>query len=110
MFQVINFNTKIVDSLTNLYIAYSRFTFLAIYSLIPLVTLWEYNTHKSKHLKVTVDTLTMNISIRQNVGRGITFQILVSRLAQNRFRQNLAELLENDQSASGLFYIEWMAF
>ena len=52
----------------------------------------------------------MNTFIRQNIGKGITFKILISRTVQNRFRQNLAEILENDQSALGLFYIEWMAF
>ena len=59
-----------------------------------------------------MDTLTMNIFIRQNIGRGITFKILISQTVQSRFRQNLAvlEILENDQIASGLFYIEWMAF
>ena len=58
-------------------------------------------------LKVAVDTLTMNIFIRQNIGRGITFKILISRTVQDRFRPNLAEILENDQSALGLFYIKW---
>ena len=58
--------------------------------------------------KVAVDTLTMNIFVRQNIGRSIIFKILI----QSRFRhlENLEEILENDQSASGLFYIQWMAF
>ena len=60
--------------------------------------------------KVAMDALTMNVFIRQNIGRSITFKTLISRTVQSRFRQNLAEILENDQSASGLFYIEWMAF
>ena len=49
--------------------------------------------------KAAVDTLTMNIFIRQNIGRGTTFKILKSRAVQSRFRQNLADVLENDQSA-----------
>ena len=61
-------------------------------------------------LKVAVDTLTRNIFIGQNIGRGITFKILISRTVQSRFRQNLAEILGNNQSASGSFYIKWMAF
>lgn len=52
----------------------------------------------------------MNIFLGQNIGRGITFKILISRTVQSRFCQILAEMLENDQSESGLFYIEWMAF
>ena len=52
----------------------------------------------------------MNIFIRQNIGMGITFKILISRAVSGRFPENLGEILENDQSASGLFYIEWMAF
>lgn len=52
----------------------------------------------------------MNIFIGQNIGRGITFKILISQTVESRFRQILAEMLENDQIASGLFYIEWMAF
>ena len=39
---------RIVDSLTNLYIAYARFAFLAISPLISLVTLREYNTRVVK--------------------------------------------------------------
>ena len=60
-------------------------------------------------LKVAVDRMAINIFIKKNTGRGITFNILISGTVQNRFRQNLAEILENDQSASGLFYIEWKA-
>ena len=55
-------------------------------------------------LKAAVDTLTMNIFIRQNIGRGTTFKILKSRAVQSRFRQNLADVLENDQSALWSFY------
>ena len=43
-FKIISFNMKIVESLTNLYITYSRFAFVAISPLISLVTLREYNT------------------------------------------------------------------
>ena len=50
-------------------------------------------------IKAAVDTLTMNIFIRQNIGRGTTFKILKSRAVQSRFRQNLVDVLENDQSA-----------
>ena len=52
-----------------------------------------------EEFKAAVDTLTMNIFIRQNIGRGTTFKILKSRAVQSRFRQNLADVLENDQSA-----------
>ena len=47
-FQVIGYDIRIVDSLRNLYIAYSRFAFLAISPLISLVTLREYNTRVDK--------------------------------------------------------------
>lgn len=50
----------------------------------------------------------MNIFLGQNIGRGITFKILISWTVQSRFRQILAEMLENDQSASGLFFFYWV--
>ena len=40
-------------------------------------------------VKVAVDTLTMNIFIRQDIGKGITFKFLISRTLQSRFCQNL---------------------
>ena len=46
---IFSFDMRIVDSLTNLYIAYARFAFLAISPLISLVTLREYNTSVDKY-------------------------------------------------------------
>ena len=50
-------------------------------SLFPLFTNYAYHLHnyveRSLPFKVAVDTLTMNIFIRQNIGRGITFKILI---------------------------------
>ena len=50
-------------------------------------------------IKVAVDILTTNIFINQNIGRGITLKIVISRTVQSWFRRNVAEVLENDQSA-----------
>ena len=48
----------------------------------------------------------MNIFIRENFGRSVTFKNIISGTFESRFLSNLTETPGNDERANGLLFIE----